>query len=49
VFKCKRCGVETPRLTVDQVHCVRCAVEVAAIIASDEKRRNRFSFAKALR
>lgn len=46
-FRCLRCGVESPRLTVDQVHCPKCAVEVAAVIVADERRRRpRFPFSK---
>ena len=45
---CKRCGEHTPRLSLNQTHCPRCAVEVANLIASDEKRRHRFTFAKPL-
>lgn len=29
---CLRCGQHTPRLSVDQIHCPRCAVEVAALV-----------------
>jgi hypothetical protein len=38
-MKCLRCGAEEPRRTRDQVHCVRCSVEVANIIEADAKRR----------
>jgi hypothetical protein len=31
-MKCLRCGQDTPRLTPDQVHCIRCAAEVAALV-----------------
>jgi len=31
-MKCLRCGEQTPRLTVHQIHCPRCAVEVATLI-----------------
>lgn len=49
MIRCRRCGVETPRLSVHQEHCPRCAAEVAAIIASDQRRRTpRFSVGKAL-
>lgn len=40
--QCKRCGDHFAIREVEDIHCVRCAVEVAAIIAADEKRRNRF-------
>jgi predicted RNA-binding Zn-ribbon protein involved in translation (DUF1610 family) len=46
--KCKSCGIETPRHCLTQRYCPQCAVEVAKIIDFDEKRRNRFRFAKAL-
>lgn len=39
MFRCHRCGEQTPRLSVAQVHCPRCAVEVAAIIEADTRRR----------
>ncbi len=48
MFKCHRCGDPTPRLTVKQDHCPRCAAEVAALIAADDRRRNRFAWAKPL-
>jgi hypothetical protein len=31
-MKCLRCGQDTPRLTPDQIHCIRCAAEVAALV-----------------
>jgi predicted DCC family thiol-disulfide oxidoreductase YuxK len=40
---CSRCGEETPRLTVAQRHCPRCAREVAALIECDTRRRGRFA------
>ena len=39
MFRCLRCGMETPRRTPHQIHCPRCAAEVAAIIAADNARR----------
>ncbi len=36
---CRRCGSPTPRLTLTQRYCPPCGVEVAALIASDAKRR----------
>lgn len=32
MMRCLRCNEQTPRCSVDQVHCPRCAVEVAALI-----------------
>ena len=44
---CKRCGIDTPRLTLTQRYCPACAREVAAIVARDtERRRPRFTFGK---
>jgi DNA-directed RNA polymerase subunit RPC12/RpoP len=49
MMRCLRCGDETPRLTPHQIHCLRCAREVAALIAADERRRTpRFGRAKDL-
>lgn len=39
MFRCLRCGLETPRLTTRQIHCPRCEREVAALIAADAARR----------
>lgn len=39
MFRCLRCGLETPRLTTKQIHCPRCEREVAALIAADAARR----------
>lgn len=39
MFRCLRCGDRTPRLSVDQIHCPRCAAEVATLIVADERRR----------
>lgn len=42
-MKCLRCGKEEPRRSKDQIHCVQCAAEVAALVADDERRhRPRF-------
>lgn len=47
--RCLRCDDPFERLTPDQIHCLRCAREVAAIIAADTTRRQpRFPFAKDL-
>lgn len=45
---CLRCGMDTPRLTVDQRYDPRCAREVQQVIDLDAKRRTRFPFGKAL-
>lgn len=46
-MNCKRCGADTPRLTVDQRYCPDCAREVARIVRSDtERRRPRFTVGK---
>ena len=37
--RCLRCADPFERRTVDQVHCLRCALEVAAILEADAKRR----------
>lgn len=48
-MKCKRCGVDTPRLTLAQRYCPTCAREVDQRIAADEaRRRPRFSIGKDL-
>jgi hypothetical protein len=39
MMRCSRCGLETPRLTVDQRHCPRCRGEVDRLIAADARRR----------
>ena len=39
MFRCLRCGLETPRLTTRQIHCPRCEREVAALVAADAARR----------
>lgn len=49
MIRCLRCGIETPRLTVKQIHCPPCEAAVAAIIAADTARRQpRFPFGKDL-
>lgn len=40
---CVRCGLETPRLTVDQRYDPRCTAEVQAILQADARRRDRES------
>jgi hypothetical protein len=50
MMTCRRCGDRIPRLTIDQIHCIRCAGEVANIISLDARRKVvRFPFAKDLR
>jgi len=39
MIRCLRCGDETPRRSADQIHCPRCAIEVATLIAADTRRR----------
>ena len=38
-MKCLRCGDRFELRTADQIHCLRCAAEVAAIVSGDDKRR----------
>lgn len=46
---CKRCGVDTPRLTLDQRYCPTCDREVRDRIRADaQRRRPRFSSGKDL-
>ena len=37
-MKCKRCGDETPRLTIDQRYCPPCQRDVDERIAKDAER-----------
>ena len=39
--RCLRCGEPFERLAIDQIHCIRCAREVATIIADDTARRRK--------
>lgn len=49
MIRCARCGMDTPRCTVDQRHCPQCAREVANIVSLDARRRApRFSVGKDL-
>lgn len=36
---CRRCGIQTPRLTLSQTRCPDCQRQVDAIIEADERRR----------
>lgn len=36
---CRRCGAETPRLTLSQTHCPPCQRDVDRLVEQDEKRR----------
>lgn len=47
-MQCKRCGIETPRLTVGQRYCPPCERDVTRIVEADEKRRSRRWFPKDL-
>lgn len=48
-MNCKRCGADTPRLTVDQRYCPTCEREVARIVRTDaQRRRPRFTSGKDL-
>lgn len=40
---CSRCGVKTPRLTLDQHRCPPCQQAVEQVIRMDTARRTRFS------
>lgn len=39
MFACLRCGTTEPRRSANQIHCIRCTTEVAALIAQDAARR----------
>lgn len=38
-MKCSRCGIDTPRLTLDQTRCPMCQRQVEALVAQDAARR----------
>lgn len=46
--RCRRCNDPMELRSAKQTHCLRCAVEVASLIAADASRRSRFPFAKDL-
>ena len=46
--QCKRCGDRYEVREVVDIHCIRCGVEVANLIAADEKRRTRFQWSKPM-
>ena len=37
--RCPRCGDRFTRQSINQTHCLPCAIEVAAIVEADAKRR----------
>lgn len=43
-MKCRRCGEDTPRLTLTQRYCPPCSREVIAILADEAKRESRRRF-----
>lgn len=49
IARCLRCGTQFERRSPDQIHCIPCSTEVAALIAADARRHVvRFPHAKSL-